>query len=259
MAAVVLVTMAAICAFARSVPNRVPTSGGFIFEPPEELLDSLERTIIIIDGDTLHTSFIPRPKAPHSGPLTEADYEEIADSLGVEPAAIRAVVEIETGKTKTGFHAEGKPLINYDLTVFRRTAARRGINLAKHSQSEAVQPLKISKYGSQQKAQQARLDAAMAIDSLAAIESTFWGMFQIGGFNWKLCGAESPQDFVERMSRSEYDQLELFANFIRNSGMLKYLKAKNWAAFAKMYNGPGYASRGYHTKMAAAYRKYSQK
>lgn len=259
MAAVVLMATAAICAFAQDKATRISPTPGFVFEPPQELLDSLERTIIIIDGDTLHTSFIPKRNAPkHSGPLTDEDYNEIAANLGVEAAAIRAVVDIETGKTRTGFHAEGKPIINFDLPVFRRTAARMGINLSRHTSSEALQGLKISKYGSQQKAQQARLDAAMAIDSIAAIESTFYGMFQIGGFNWKLCGAKSPQDFVERMSRSEYDQLELFANFIRNAGMLKYLKAKNWAAFAKMYNGPAYASRGYHTRMAAAYRKYSQ-
>lgn len=259
MAAVALVAMAAICAFAKTEETKSSQSSGFVFEPPEEMLDSLERTIIIIDGDTLHTSFIPRTLKPkHSGALRAEDYEEIAAKLGVEAAAIRAVVEIETGRTRTGFHDEGKPIINFDLPVFRRTAARMKINLARHASSEALQSLKIKKYGSQQKAQQARLDAAMAIDSMAAIQSTFWGMFQIGGFNWKLCGAKSPQDFVERMSRSEYDQLELFANFISNSGMLKYLRAKNWAAFAKMYNGPAYASRGYHTRMASAYRKYSQ-
>ena len=258
MAAVAIMATAAIyvCDAAEHAFSSTP---GFFFEPPEEMLDSLERTIIIIDGDTLHTSFIPRPAKPkHSGSLTNEDYAEIAKKLGVEPAAIRAVVEIETGKTVKGFHDEGKPLINFDQQVFRRTATRMGVKLANHSSSEALKPLNIRKYGSQQKAQQARLDAAMAIDSLAAVESTFWGMFQIGGFNWKLCGTESPKDFVERMSRSEYDQLELFANFIQNAGMLKYLKAKNWAAFAKMYNGPAYASRGYHTRMEAAYRKYSK-
>ena len=59
------------------------------------------------------------------------------------------------------------------------------------------------------------------------------------------------------MKRSEYDQLRLFANYIRNTGLVKYLQAKNWAAFAKIYNGPSYASRAYHTRMAAAYKRYS--
>lgn len=221
-------------------------------------VDSLGRTFIVIDNDTLHTAFLPQPELMHTGPLRESDYEEIANDLGIETAAIRAVVEIETGKLHKGFNADGSAIINFDLPVFRRAAARRGINLARHSDSEALKPVNISKYGSQQAAQHARLNAAIAIDSVAAIESTFWGMFQIGGFNWKLCGAASREEFVERMKRSEYDQLSLFANFIRNTGLLKHLKSKNWAAFARIYNGPSYASRGYHTRLAAAYRKYKK-
>nr|WP_238337401.1 N-acetylmuramidase domain-containing protein [Muribaculum gordoncarteri] len=57
-----------------------------------------------------------------------------------------------------------------------------------------------------------RLKSALSIDSIAAIEGTFWGMFQIGGFNWKKCGTESPVDFARRMSTSEKEQLELFVN-----------------------------------------------
>lgn len=231
---------------------------GFAIELQEVLTDSLDREIMIFNGDTIHTSFLPPPPdMPHFGPLTDEDYREIALELGIEPAAIRAVVEIETGKTTRGFYADSHPIINFDLPLFRRVAARRGINLGKYTVShpEAFAAPDIKKYGSQQRAQQARLDAAMDIDSIAAIESTFWGMFQIGGFNWKLCGAESHMDFVRLMQRSEYDQLRLFANYIRNTGLLQHLKTKNWAAFAKIYNGPSYASRGYHTRLAAAYRR----
>ena len=61
------------------------------------------------------------------------------------------------------------------------------------------------------------------------------------------------------MSYSELEQLELFAAFIRNTGMLNDLRAKNWAAFARKYNGASYARRGYHTKMAAAYARFKKK
>lgn len=232
----------------------------FIYEPPYEQLDSLGRTFVIIEGDTVHTSFLPDPAAlRHTGPLTENDYRIIAEQLNVETAAIHAVVEIETGRIHRGFNPSGSIVINYDLPVFRRAAARRGIDLSKYASSPAVNPVNISRYGSQQAAQHARLQAAMAIDSVAAIESTFWGMFQIGGFNWQLCGASSLADFVERMNRSEFDQLQLFANFIRNTGLLKHLRNKNWAAFARLYNGPQYAERRYHTRMAAAYKKHIEK
>ena len=193
--------------------------------------------------------------------LTEEDYREVAEALDVEVAAIKAVVDIEAGRTHQGFWAQDKPVINFDLAMFRRMAARNKVSLTKATKTHPVifsRP-NVARYGSQQAAQQARLDAAREIHDLSAIQGTFWGMFQIGGFNWKKCGAESPEQFVELMSRSERDQLDLFANFVRNTGMQPFLKAKNWAAFAKRYNGNSYAARGYHTRLAQAYAKHKQK
>ena len=187
--------------------------------------------------------------------LTEQDFIDVADSLGVEVAAIKAIVDIEAGRTHEGFAAPGKPLINFDLTMFRRFASRRGVNLAKYSKSHSV--VFASHRGSQPRARR-RLEAAKTINHNAAIEGTFWGMFQIGGFNWRKCGATSLDDFEARMSRSERDQLDMFANFIRNSGLLPALRNKNWAKFARGYNGPSYAKRRYHTRMAEAYARHSK-
>ena len=189
-------------------------------------------------------------------PLTEDDFREVAERIGVEVAAIKAIVDIEAGPSHEGFSAPGKPLINFDLTMFRRFATRRGVNLSQYSQSHSV--VFNSHRGSQIKAN-ARLDAARSIDSDAAVEGTFWGMFQKGGFNWKKCGAESLDDFVMRMSRSERDQLDMFVEFVDNSGLLKYLKSKDWESFARGYNGPAYARRNYHTRMASAYARHSRK
>lgn len=193
--------------------------------------------------------------------LTDEDFREVAEELGVEVAAIKAVVEIEAGAKHEGFWANGKPIINFDLSMFRKFAARNKINLSRYQRSHAVVFAKPNRarYGSYQAAQQARLDAARTIDDKTAIEGTFWGMFQLGGFNWKVCGTSSPDEFVRLMSRSERDQLELFAEFIRETGMLPLLKAKNWSAFARRFNGPTYARRGYHTRLARAYAKHKAK
>lgn len=215
--------------------------------------DVLKYTIGV-DGDTIPLELAPEYR---HGRLTEDDFVEVAAEMDVEVAAIKAVVEIEAGKTHQGFWSEGKPLINFDLSMFRRFAARNGVALGKYRRSHSVvfaRPM-AARYGSQQAAQQARLDAARTIHDLSAIQGTFWGMFQIGGFNWKKCGADSPDDFVRLMSRSERDQLELFATFVRNSGLLPALRSRNWSAFARGYNGPSYAARGYHTRMAAAYSR----
>ena len=186
--------------------------------------------------------------------LTEQDYVDVAQELGVEVAALKAVIEIEAGKTHQGFSAPGRPLVNFDMAMFRQFARRNGLNLARYQKSHPT--VFRSVVNGNQAAVNRRLNAARSIDNATAVEGTFWGMFQIGGFNWKKCGCKSIDEFVEMMSASERSQLELFARFITNTGLVKHLKTKNWAAFAKGYNGPSYARRGYHTRLAAAYKRY---
>lgn len=192
--------------------------------------------------------------------LTEEDYREVAEELGVEPAVIKAVVDIEAGKNHEGFWTPGKPLINFDLTMYRKFAPKRGVSLqkARKRSPEIFARPNVKKYGSYQGGQYARLEAAYGIEPVSAMESVFWGMFQIGGFNWRKCGTDSIQEFVKLMSRSERDQLELFARFIQHNGMVEDLKAKRWLAFALKYNGPKAKQRGYHTRLAAAYKKHSK-
>lgn len=191
--------------------------------------------------------------------LTENDYREVANRLGIEVAAIKAVVDIEAGKSHKGFWAPGKPLVNFDMSIVNKFAPKLGVSLSKYRKSHPeIWGASKKKYGSQQAAEWARFEALRAVNNDLGIYSSFWGMFQIGGFNWKLCKTKDANEFFSLMSRSERDQLELFANFIESSDMVKYLKAKNWAGFASRYNGPSYASRGYHTRMANAYAKYKK-
>ena len=240
------------------VMSKTRTHAQVIMPPPDSIhyIDP-ERQYFVIGQDTVYLSF-QEPDSVRRGPLTERDFEEVAKQLGVEVAAMKAVVEIEAGKSHQGFWEEGKPLINFDLAVYQRMAPKHGVQPSKYRNSHPAifKRPNIAKYGSQQAAVQARLDQAMSIDSVSAIEGTFWGMFQIGGFNWRQCGTSSPQEFYKLMSRSERDQLELFAEFITRTGLLPHLKSKNWAAFARGYNGPSYASRGYHRRLAAAYKRY---
>lgn len=247
-----LLTLATACRAGAQQPVLPPDTVRYI---------DTDREIFVVDGDTVRLRFDEPILEERHGPLTERDFEEVAAELGVEVAAIKAVVEIEAGRSHRGFWTEGKPVLNFDLSIYRNRAARHKLNLGKYAKSHSVIFARpdIRRYGSQQAAQQARFDAAASIDSVTAIEGVFWGMFQIGGFNYKLCGTSSQREFLRLMSRSERDQLELFAEFITRSGLLPALKAKNWSAFARGYNGPSYASRGYHRKLAAAYAKFKRK
>jgi len=182
--------------------------------------------------------------------LTDEDYRIVAEELDVEIAAIKAVVRIEAGASLEGFYAPGVPVVNFDRSMYRKA---RPTSNAKASASEQVPAGIKSSYGRKEWSQ---LVAARKVNLEKANMGTFWGMFQIGGFNYKLCDCETVQEFVERMSYSEFEQLQLFANFIKNAGMLTDLRAKNWAAFARKYNGNSYRARGYHTRMAREYQKF---
>lgn len=182
--------------------------------------------------------------------LTDEDFRMVAEELGVEVAAIKAVVEIEAGKGMKGFWGPGIPVINFDRKMYAKMRSRAASKAG--AKGEKV-PEGLSGYALREWTQ---LINARKTNAQGANMGTFWGMFQIGGFNYRQCGCSSVDEFVSLMSYSELEQLELFAAFITNGGMLGDLRQKNWASFARKYNGAGYRKRGYHTKMAAAYKKY---
>lgn len=183
--------------------------------------------------------------------LTDEDFMIVSQELGVEVAAMKAVVLIEAGKQMKGFWAPGVPVVNFDRSMYNRYRS----SAPKGADKSACVPGGLSGYALKEWQQ---LTNARRVNYRAADMGTFWGMFQIGGFNYRMCGCDSIEEMVRLMSYSELEQLELFAAFITNAGMLPALKAKNWAAFARKYNGASYARRGYHTRMAAAYRKFKQ-
>lgn len=204
-----------------------------------------ENSLTMVRRDTLPEADI----ATRYDKLTEEDFRLVAQELGVEVAAIKAVVIIEAGTQMKGFWAPGIPVINFDRSMYNRFRSKAG---GKPAKGESV-PAGLTGYARQE---WTLLINARKVNDRGANMGTFWGMFQIGGFNYKLCGCETVDEMVKLMSDSELQQLELFAAFIKNSGMLSALKSKNWAEFARKYNGPGYARRGYHTRMANAYSKF---
>lgn len=209
-----------------------------------------------LEADSLRIARFPADSLPAADKdsrythLTDEDFRIVADELGVEVAAIKAVVLIEAGKQMKGFYAPGVPVVNFDAAMYRAHAGK-GAN--RKGDKDAKVPPGLSGYALREWTQ---LVNARRRNVDGANMGTFWGMFQIGGFNYKQCGCESVGEMVRLMSESEFSQLELFAKFITNTGMLADLKARNWAGFARKYNGASYARRGYHTRMAAAYRKF---
>lgn len=183
--------------------------------------------------------------------LTEIDYRNAATSLGVEVACIKAVTQVES--RGSGFIPIGAPVILFERHwMYKLLKAKLGYEPAL---SDVVDPKAGGYKGGT--AEHTRLEKAVAIDRDCALQSASWGLFQIMGFHWKALGYLSVQQFVNAQYKSEGSQLDTFVRFIKiNPGMLAALKAKDWAKFAKLYNGPAYAKNKYDTKLAEAYASF---
>lgn len=195
----------------------------------------------------------------NSGRLIDEDFTQVAELLGCEPAALKAVQQVETGG-RGGFFSPGRPAILFEGHVFWTQLKKRGSNPEDYvkGNENILYPKWEKGHYKGGIGEYDRLEQARKINREAADASASWGMFQIMGFNYAACGEESIESFVRSMCESEFKQLLLTANFIKkNSQMLQALQARDWAVFAKCYNGPAYAQNRYDVKLEAAYQKYS--
>ena len=193
------------------------------------------------------------PTAPSIG-LTPDDYKFAAKLLACETAALRAVMQVETGG-RSGMTA-GHPTVLFEGHVFWRELKARGINpVAKVKGYEDVLYPKWdkSKYKGGA-AEWIRLEKARRINQDAANASASWGILQIMGNNYKACGCKSVGQFVKEMCYGPLHQLMLGVSFIKsNPTLVKALQNKDWVTFAKTYNGAGYAQNKYDVKLKKAY------
>lgn len=194
--------------------------------------------------------------------LTNEMIKDLANRLGIEPALLKAVQIVEAAG-RDGFLSDGKPQILFEGHImykeFHKKFPDRDLDyLCKRFSMVFYPKWDKSKYFGGL-GEYKRLELAKEIDEECALKATSWGMFQIMGFNHNLCGCKDVFDFVHKMSESHEKQLELMYYFMNNSGCLKELKEKDWAGFAKKYNGPGYAQNAYDQKLRNAYENFKNK
>lgn len=188
---------------------------------------------------------------------TRNEIETAAASLGIEPTALLAVVEVESGGRAFAMVGGRKePLIRFEGHYFDRRLAGGALAQARKA---GLADSKAGAVGNppNQAARWAMLARAAAIDHKAAHESVSWGVGQVMGAHWAWLGYASIDDLVAEARASVAGQVALMARYIDKAGLREALRARDWAAFARGYNGPDYARHGYHTKIAAAYRRYS--
>ena len=197
---------------------------------------------------------LPKPLPATGGGegLTEADFKKAAEKLGCEVACIKAVNEVESGKS--GFFANGKPKILFEAHIFSKQTQHK---YDKTDPDISSPHWNKALYAGGEK-EYPRLEKAMALDRTAALKSASWGRFQIMGFNHAAAGFATVDAYVEAMYRSEGAQLDAFVAFLIHSKLVAPLKEKRWADFARGYNGSGYAANQYDVKLKAAYEKHAK-
>lgn len=183
----------------------------------------------------------------------------IAARINVEPAALLAVAEVESGgKAFATVDGRQEPLIRWEGHYFDRRlsgqkrAKARAEGLASPKAGGVPNP-------SSQAARWAMIERAAAIDEKAAYESVSWGVGQVMGAHWESLGFGSVQELVSLCRASVAGQVDLMARFVMKNGLAPALRSRDWPAFARGYNGSGYRKNAYDTKMARAYARWKKK
>lgn len=190
--------------------------------------------------------------------LTDQQFANAAGSLECEPAAIKAVNQVEA--RGNGFLRDGRPKILFEGHVFWKQLLKVAIDPTTHVQGNedilypTWDPVKVRPFYNMD--QYARLNKAKAIDETAAYKSASWGAFQIMGFNYASCNYNSVKEFVDAQN-DEFNQLQCFCNYLKKSLLDVNLRNRDWKGFARGYNGSDYWKNQYDIKLKKAYDSFN--
>lgn len=190
--------------------------------------------------------------------LTEQQIKDAAISSGITYAALRAVIDVEVGN-RSGFDDDGNPTILFEPHVLWRELGNVNY-ITKRKQLADLFPDMCNPTWDKSlynvRPQHQKLYVASVLHWEAAHKSCSWGLGQIMGFNALSFGYPTLKAFVDDMHESEAKQLDAMIRFITVNNLKGALIRKDWAAFAKGYNGSGYRANEYDDKLATAYKKY---
>jgi hypothetical protein len=247
---------------------QIPTTGFFGDMTDAAVRNFQAKSNLVVDGEVAIKTWTvlidkTRPNLTLGDKfLGEKDLKDFALNYQLELAAVKAVNEVESsGK---GFLVDGRPKILFEGHIFWKQLEDRGINpsLISNPSNHDVLYSKWTKthyLGGAREFDRLEKASKLLPDPKvkeAALASASWGSYQIMGFHAKKLGYSSVQAFVDEMYIHERNQLEAFGKYISVFGCLAHLKTKNWAGFAKCYNGPAFAQNKYDVKLASAYQKH---
>lgn len=189
--------------------------------------------------------------------LTEKDFASIAERSGLEKAVIKAIFKVEAGGRSGFIDSENSiPVTLQEGHIFYKYAKERGLDVAELCKKypQICYPKWTKEFYKRGQAEYNRYLLASEVDSECAMLSTSWGLGQIMGFNYYQAGYTNISAFVGDIYVSEQLQLKAMCTFIMNNKiMYNALRNHDWATFAKLYNGTGYAANAYDVKLKKAY------
>ncbi len=185
-------------------------------------------------------------------PVTMTDISEGAASINLETAAIMALMEVEA--RGRGFGRFGRVKALYEPHHFSAYTGGKYDESHPHLSSPYWNR---SLYGVPPHGVFEQIDEASALDLNAAIKSCSWGLGQLLGMHHSKLGFVHPIDMVEDARKGEKSQFRQMLDLIRAEGADTHLRAHDFDAFSRIWNGPGYKKNGHARKMRAAYRKHS--
>ena len=181
--------------------------------------------------------------------LTDAGFAAAVDSLGVDAAALWALVAVETGGF--GFLPDRRPQILFERHIF----SRRTGNRYDAAHPDISSPTPGGYHGGA--AEYERLQAAMNLDRIAALESASWGLPQVMGFHAVALGYPGAEGMVAAFRDGEDAQLDGAVRFIRaDAALLAAFRKRDWAGVALRYNDKDYRRNAYDTKLSQRYAKF---
>ncbi len=188
--------------------------------------------------------------------LTFNQINNFAKELNIDPAAMRAVIEVES--SGGGFLPDGRPKILFEGHIFWSLIEAKGLRPRKlcKGNEDILYPRWTKKHYKGGAAEHDRLERAKRIHENAALSSASWGMFQIMGFNYYVTDYRNVSDFVAAQYESELEHLKAFIGFVKTNRLLEHLRTRNWAKFAAGYNGKSYRKNKYDERLETAYHKF---
>jgi len=99
-------------------------------------------------------------------------------------------------------------------------------------------------------------ELAKSLNSKLAYNATSYGLGQILGANYDLCGYSSAEEMFNELEKGEIIQMRCFFSFIDNKdGLLEAIRSENYDNMAKLYNGESNISK-YSPKIKENYEVY---